>query len=278
MYTQFCRELASQGAIVLAIEHEDGSGIYAISGKTGQPIEYVKRPRGTGEEVFRQPFLHKRNRELTETIGAILDFLNGDDVVLGQGKEENAMADVLRCADPTQLFLVGHSFGASGIVRYCGQLGPRGPQHPLRGVVLLDIWTASLPRAELEKGLKVPFVHLLSDGWQVDHCCHLSEASDGYCLGAAIVRGTKHTWVSDSQLFAPAWILRLIGYTGKGSYPQCLGATVRAAWRSLQILADVETASRGKFVEGLAAVDAGILAVIWPSEAPAAVTEAWCAP
>merc|ERR1712048_220007 len=78
MYTQFCRDLASIGAIVLAVEHEDGSGIYAQNAETGEDITYSKPPAdldtsdNSAIANFRHPFLEQRADEITATIAAIV--------------------------------------------------------------------------------------------------------------------------------------------------------------------------------------------------------------
>merc|ERR1712118_198449 len=46
MYTQFCRELASCGAVVVAIEHEDGSASFAEDSDE-QIICFKRPPPGT---------------------------------------------------------------------------------------------------------------------------------------------------------------------------------------------------------------------------------------
>jgi hypothetical protein len=67
MYTDLCRCLASFGYIVIALEHEDGSGVHA-AGASGQFIRY-KRPDSTPysrEKVtrFRAGFVEQRVTEM----------------------------------------------------------------------------------------------------------------------------------------------------------------------------------------------------------------------
>ncbi|CAJ1339400.1 unnamed protein product, partial [Effrenium voratum] len=56
MYTQFCRDVASLGWVVIALEHEDGSGVFALDTE-GRKIPYVEMPKGMDIAGFRQPFL-----------------------------------------------------------------------------------------------------------------------------------------------------------------------------------------------------------------------------
>jgi len=105
MYTQLCRELASYGCVVLAVEHQDGTA----TGTTDLP--YIRphngvnyKDRGTVRS-FRTTFFERRQDELT----ALLRYL--------QETPSADMPSILRAADPSRVILVGHSFGAAGIVR-----------------------------------------------------------------------------------------------------------------------------------------------------------------
>merc|ERR1712224_489354 len=94
MYTQFCRELASAGAIVIAIEHEDGSGLFAKNASTGEIITYVNNPDDLDKDdskalaAFRHPFLEKRADELTATVASVAAAAERRDVCKVQSSEE----------------------------------------------------------------------------------------------------------------------------------------------------------------------------------------------
>jgi hypothetical protein len=134
MYTQVLRCLSSKGYIVVALEHEDGSGSFATRAGTGETILYTQPPRGmpyTRETVpaFRKPFLQHRVNEITgvwaKNIGTRLHnqgVSNDGKTLVSEGGEEGGASsysvdgpeDLLaRFGDPSKVSLVGHSFGAA---------------------------------------------------------------------------------------------------------------------------------------------------------------------
>merc|ERR1712050_816562 len=110
MYSQFCRDVASFGAIVIAIEHEDGSGVYATSASSGEPIPYVFPPEDANVVEFRLPFLEAHALEIAAAAAAIKQAILHD--THGGGTPVDAlMRRVLKCGDADSLLLIGHSFG-----------------------------------------------------------------------------------------------------------------------------------------------------------------------
>jgi len=250
MYTQFCRELASTGLIVIAVEHEDGSGVFAINGKTGDPIPYDKPPKDVDTAVFRHPYLEKRANELTATATAIM---RRDSVGTTGCKEDAALVSILRWADVNRLLLVGHSFGSSGAFRYLRRLADQGQSCPFRGVLLLDLWTASLSKTEVEMGLQIPCALLLSGHWGTDGSCKVARASGPRCLAIVSYADTFHQWISESHLFAPHWLLRKIGIMGPADYQRAHAATVKGAELALKAFLCQEDACT--LAEAIRAVD-----------------------
>ena len=112
MYSQLAIQLASKGCVVVAMEHEDGSGSYAET-KRGKPILY-KRPDDSPysrEKVlkFRRPFLEQRVEETLQVIEAIKSCKKdetGDEV----------LDSVMRMVDEKKIHFVGHSFGGATLV------------------------------------------------------------------------------------------------------------------------------------------------------------------
>ena len=114
MYTEFCRSLASCGYIVIALEHEDGSGVHATK-PDGTQVRYM-RPDSTPysrEKVssFRAPQLQQRVDETESVLRYLLQNKTADSRSDSQS-EAQTLEQVLRVADPSCVSLVGHSFGA----------------------------------------------------------------------------------------------------------------------------------------------------------------------
>ncbi|CAE7232704.1 plg7 [Symbiodinium sp. CCMP2592] len=130
MYTQFCRDLASLGVIVLALEHEDGSGIWATSG-TGEPIPYKDPPSGSTIPEFRAPQLDQRASDLAASAFAIQSIAQSE---AGHTSNTSLLAEVLRTGDANDLHFVGHSFGAAGMLTYLKDLAEKGLDCPYGSV------------------------------------------------------------------------------------------------------------------------------------------------
>ena len=75
MYVQICAQLASFGYIIVAIEHEDGSGCHAQTA-SGELLRYKRPPDGfvycrDAVVGFRRPFLAKRVDEIAAVAAAL---------------------------------------------------------------------------------------------------------------------------------------------------------------------------------------------------------------
>lgn len=236
MYTQFCRDLASAGFIVIALEHEDGSGVFAVDGATDKVIPYIPPPSDVDIRTFRQPFLEAHGKELD----ALAKTIKWATSANAQGMDA-ALADIFQSADSARMLLVGHSFGASGIVRYLRDLDARGEPSPYQGVLLFDVWIAVLFEEEFNRALQVPFGLLLSDVWakglvNARGCSQLVSANGSTCLASGFVRGTNHQWLSESHTFLPSWILQKIGIMGPAVHQAAYENTVRFALPVLESL------------------------------------------
>eukprot|EP00405_Crypthecodinium_cohnii_P010889 CAMPEP_0206432732 /NCGR_PEP_ID=MMETSP0324_2-20121206/8129_1 /ASSEMBLY_ACC=CAM_ASM_000836 /TAXON_ID=2866 /ORGANISM="Crypthecodinium cohnii, Strain Seligo" /LENGTH=394 /DNA_ID=CAMNT_0053898895 /DNA_START=47 /DNA_END=1231 /DNA_ORIENTATION=+ len=243
MYTQFCRDLASCGAIVIALEHEDGSGIYARRAGDDEPIAYNKPP-GSGSIVeFRHPFLEQRVQELDSSTKAIIAASAGNnpDGADTSSKTVSLLSQVLEGADPDRMVLVGHSFGSAGILRYVRRISEQGSKHPYKGIMLMDMWPDPLTDEDLKQDLQAPFSVVMSEHWveyesyMESHEKLIKSNAKSILLGTSIV-GTTHQWISESQLFAPGWLLRKMDLMGSLPWPKVYGATAKLCDLTLQAL------------------------------------------
>ncbi|CAE8690065.1 unnamed protein product [Polarella glacialis] len=136
------------------------------------------------------------------------------------------------------MVLAGHSFGATTVVRYI-QL--YNATTTLRGAMLLDLWEEPLDNVT---GMDVPFALLLSEeyatGSRVPGLCKLLSVNAGQSIEAVFFNGTAHEWVSESELFAPRFVLESLEVTGSGDYPVYIDATNRVLSLAFQVLLDPE--------------------------------------
>ena len=114
MYTSLCSQIASFGFIVIAIEHEDGSAVYASSStsKSASPIYFTPIPDtltyGNRKEVvdFWQPFLNKREKEMIHELRCLPGAADKDSICT-----DPLLQSILTAADKNRVQLMGHSFG-----------------------------------------------------------------------------------------------------------------------------------------------------------------------
>eukprot|EP00927_Polykrikos_kofoidii_P072114 TRINITY_DN68268_c0_g1_i1.p1 TRINITY_DN68268_c0_g1~~TRINITY_DN68268_c0_g1_i1.p1 ORF type:complete len:395 (-),score=46.41 TRINITY_DN68268_c0_g1_i1:50-1234(-) len=245
MYTQLCREIASHGAIVIAVEHEDGSASFAVNGETGEAIPYVKPPPDVDDATFRRPFLERRCKDYENIARAVKSMVAANAAVApssaadGTGKSHEAsvaLASVLGCGDPERVVLVGHSFGSSGALRYFQSLVDQRAPSPYCGAVLLDTWTKALPEQDTSRSPGVRFALLLSEGWGRDGSLKLASACGEDALAASVVKGTVHQWVSESGYFMPRWMLRKMKIIGPGEFTRAHQTTMKATWAAIDAL------------------------------------------
>jgi len=213
MYTQFCREVASTGAIVLALEHEDGTACYAQEADTGHLIPYVKTDS-------REPFLDKRVTEITSSVASIQATARAPPT--GANSSEAALAAVLRQGDPGNMLLIGHSFGGSSMVRYARRV----KNNPFRAFLFLDMWTEPLQEEDLACGIPVPFVMLLSGSWKREGAKRVM-GSSAHSWGACQFPGTVHQWIAEVVYFLPHWVLRKFNMIGEMDQTAAFDLTVR---------------------------------------------------
>lgn len=238
-YTQICRDMASMGAVVVLLEHEDGTSITATDRDSGESIEYQQQPDWPYDLIqFNRRFLSRRKGELCESVAAIQAISREQtDKCAGSPIE-----DVLSCADAEKLVLVGHSFGACGLVHTLSQSPPELAD--CRGALLMDFWPGPLTTdvsgefcEDLGAKFPVPHISLLSQVWSdiewYGPSCRRFATGSPRCLGAAIVPGSAHYWISDLQWWAPHWLLRLIKVMGPADASTSYRSTLQAVQASL---------------------------------------------
>jgi predicted dienelactone hydrolase len=220
MYTDLCQQVASAGMIVVAMEHEDGSGCFAET-QAGEEILY-KRPDDTPysrQKVvnFRRPFLRHR---VDETIKA-MEFL------LGEWRNEQTMTNdplftqVLESStDPSKgVALFGHSFGGASMALATAtmQESSSAKQTFINSLTMLDPWAFSLEDKMLQEGIpsSIPFLSILSEGWLTNPEryqileLHASNPSKLFYMPRS-----RHASFSDSAWWLPRFVTRRMGLRG----------------------------------------------------------------
>jgi platelet-activating factor acetylhydrolase len=120
-YTQYASALASQGYVVLVVEHRDGSGPAVVLPKDKRVMLYVKQDDLLWEEEerslehFRALQLEIRVREMFEVYHSFRKIIEGVNMGV-MGLEEGRFASWRQKVDTSKVDLIGHSFGGATAV------------------------------------------------------------------------------------------------------------------------------------------------------------------
>jgi len=209
VYTKACSDLAANGFIVVALEHEDGSGSFAKTAK-GEVLKYQRPPEGivySRPDVikFRAPFLEKRELEMRTVVNFFTEPSHkASECELVEPHHENDLEHVLSNIHPQKAFLAGHSFGAASSVHIS-----RAWKNRFLGVVLMDPWSFPIPN--LEQGVDLPCCSVLSEDFEQNAEVHLTRTlleKSPKLLCSYYVPGSVHSSFSDTPWWGPSWLAK----------------------------------------------------------------------
>jgi hypothetical protein len=206
IYSSTCSHLASFGNVVIALESEDGSGSFALT-EQGGVVEYKKPPNIAYQRdsvvQFRAPFLTKRCSEVQRIIDYLVEINQSNNSRNKTLIMSNSLAiRVLSTGDLQNVFLSGHSFGAAGTVKASQEI--KSPI-PIKGLLLLDIWSFPLSDFTIQQGIHVPFMNLLSvpfiqsSEYQVTQ--RLCKTSSSMWLNNWVIPQSVHSSFSDAAFW-----------------------------------------------------------------------------
>lgn len=238
VYSLVCKDLASLGNVVVAVEHEDQSGSYART-EEGKDLFYAYNPPpdfdyNKKEDVvdFRAPFLEHRVAEV-KAVAAWLTSeaadaqARGDDdvgsIAISEEEErepepssaedtdvDRVWKQIAPHLDISSLVLAGHSFGAATMYLASKEI-------PSKCTVLLDTWSYPLSLDALSEGSKVPVLSVLSEMFvdnefsaNTQQLLSASKSHESYYIG-----GSVHTSFSDIPWFLPNWLARWAKLSGE---------------------------------------------------------------
>ena len=250
MYTQFCMNLSSFGYVVVAIEHEDGSGSYAerapqVEGKEGvfdipaqgrEPILFTPPPtkvEGSNRDAiiaFRGPHLAQRLEELRTTLESIK--AAGNQVASNvshvvemyapapaatQPHDATALLPIIQNCETSRISLVGHSFGAATVF-LAGAPSAALPTGPPAAIAVLDPWAECMSDEQLNEEKTPPMLSIHSESWKElalkSSCAHAFMNSLSELRAPLVLRKTVHQSFSDVMNWVPAMVSRRIHALG----------------------------------------------------------------
>ncbi|GLE02588.1 hypothetical protein PINS_up011429 [Pythium insidiosum] len=206
LYSVINQQLASEGNIVVVVNHCDGSA--SVFRSEDDRIQYYQRvSRDVLLNVNGEGFRF-RNNQLRHRVQEVRRVVNAVSTIVKQKSHA-----VLSHANMEDLHIVGHSFGAATAMT-AAHVDER-----FRTAVLLDAWMEPVAQDVLEGvGSRIPVLHLISD--QFERWAVNMERMRQHAKGCThpdsrlmVVRGTYHNNFSDLPLFSPT-INRLVKTAG----------------------------------------------------------------
>ncbi|CAI5709939.1 unnamed protein product [Hyaloperonospora brassicae] len=215
LYSSVNQELASQGYVVVVLNHCDGSAC-VCSPEPGR-MEYYHEITLEVRDDIDQAGFRFRNGQLQQRVCEVRSVLDAIEL-------QHAVAtSVFKQCNLNDVSIAGHSFGAATALSVAHQ------DERVKKMVLLDAWMEPLDRHVCDGlGARVPVLHLLSEhfmNWRpnaksverhVRGCTHaLSRLT--------WLRDTRHNNFSDVPIFSPI-LNRLMKSTGKMDHLRALQA------------------------------------------------------
>jgi len=222
MYSELCSSLAAQGALVIALEHEDGSASYALQAD-GRELLYRHPPNHiapTAENTrrWRAPQLLQRVQEIEAAVAWLQDCATGN----------GRLHEMLKMCHQQQPVLIGHSFGGAATV-----LAAQHLQEHLLCCIVLDGWLASLQVETVEKGCEIPALAIITQdffhGQEKKHNEHFMQACKTRRYGW--IPGSKHQSFSDSPFWLPQSLGEKLHMNGKADATEIMQDTAMTVHR-----------------------------------------------
>ncbi|KAF8681161.1 Platelet-activating factor acetylhydrolase, isoform II [Rhizoctonia solani] len=233
-YSDYCGRLASQGMVVIALEHRDGSGpsVMPTDEETGKPIpklyfqnddiSWEEQPKG--KLPLRVEQLKFRIREVYESYESfkhIVQGNRGDTVSMDNFSGWDSFKDQV---DFSKILLTGHSFGGATSLSLLSSPPPEGHnQLPIDKVVLLDPWMDPLPlpgTLPVAYETRPPLLIMNSEGFTLwkEHFEVLQQvvfdwrkSGGDECASLVTIVRSQHHYYSDFGAFMPFGKARELG-------------------------------------------------------------------
>jgi len=217
IYSQLCCNLASNGYIVVALEHRDRSGqVYADT--TNNPQVFLRpdnlqwETKDTSKFALRLEQVEFRKEEVYRVYSLFRALAKGEPVAFQDEHSGSAdLASWVNRINYDDLQLVGHSFGGCTALVILSSPPPSGYDAlPIKHGLLLDPWCEPLsipgPMPTMERE-SIPLFIINSQGFTLweSHFPHVQELVEKWPAKASLVTivGCKHETFSDAFLAVP---------------------------------------------------------------------------
>lgn len=198
-HTDYAEELASNGYIVISIDHTYGSQLVSFKDGSIAKINREALPNFTPPKKFLA-----YSSALATTYGK--DVLTVLDDLENLNKNDTHLQNKL---DLESIGLLGHSTGGGGMV-YVALEDSR-----IKALMGLDAWVEPLKGYNIDKGLQIPSLYLRSEQWSKrPNSKYLNIIINNSAQASLIeLAKTKHIDFSMAYMYSP--VTKYINFTGK---------------------------------------------------------------
>jgi len=193
-YSKVCYDLSSEGCVVAAVEHRDGSACHSSYFKDGQltKIPHVALSSTEDEYAARNKQVNRRAEELSRALDLVNSLNEGvapvNQLPAEAGHSLKAFSGML---DVRQAYLVGHSFGGSSVLLAASK------DDRFKGTVAIDPWM--FPVSEENFSVTKPVLMINTELFINDE--NLNKVKS-VCreLSASVLEGAVHLVHTDAPL------------------------------------------------------------------------------
>ncbi|KAL3905471.1 MAG: hypothetical protein SGILL_009665, partial [Bacillariaceae sp.] len=238
--------------------HEDGSAAYAERKDSDGNTTPVPYTRPNDEPYSRQKVLKLRTPMLqhrVEEMQNLVEYFGKEKERLGKINDNSAegaalLSKIIEVTDPSQLHLVGHSFGGAtqmlATQQWTGQNDDSGLQP--KSLTTFDAWAFALEENVVRQGLekvqrnnnneaKLPFLSVISEDWttnperqQIDDFLQSSASNDSIDIHSYFAHHSVHQSFSDSEAWFPSFVAKRVRNRGKKEERHATIRAVVEAW------------------------------------------------
>jgi len=201
-YSKICYDLASEGVVVVAVEHRDGSASNSLFFQDGelQQMGHMRLSEREPEYYTRNKQVVQRADEVRMAVDMISALAAGQALNNVMPQEKGYNLDAFKGKlDLSQIFMMGHSFGGSTALLAASK------DDRLRGCIALDPWM--FPVAEEHFQLTKPVLVINTELFvNAANVGKVREVAQGAC--AAVLEGAVHLVHTDAPLLFRSNLLK----------------------------------------------------------------------
>ncbi|CAK4082704.1 unnamed protein product [Aphanomyces euteiches] len=198
MYSSFAQSLASEGFIVVSLNHSDGSGA-VFRNLDNVTYTYYDRPPASYAADWTGLGYQYRNKQLKQRVQHVRDVV--DAIIALQNDASSVFYQQINI---DKIAVAGHSFGGATALTAAKR------DARLKVMVGLDIWMEPLDEDVVAEGVStVPVCSIISQHWHTEWESHfkLLQANSRHCSHPQstflAIEKTRHNNFCDLALFSP---------------------------------------------------------------------------